>query len=179
MAQSNPNIAFINGHEAIQASDHSTQGTDNSEDNKPKGFASSVESSPVTIISPVKPYHPMTLPPTKRDDRKLFVGGLPSDGTFFTNESRSPIRPHTSSFLYIQLQTMSFVLTLNNSEGSLRPSSCTIGSLVDREALALSPFTIRPSYPNWSVDYWKCVARPSKSRRPNPNKSPTRRHTKP
>jgi hypothetical protein len=27
-------------------------------------------------------HHPMTLPPTKRDDRKLFVGGLPPDGTF-------------------------------------------------------------------------------------------------
>jgi hypothetical protein len=39
-----------------------------------------VVSSPVTVVA-AKPHHPMTLPPTKRDDRKLFVGGLPPDGT--------------------------------------------------------------------------------------------------
>jgi hypothetical protein len=45
--------------------------------------------SPVSIISATTAatphyhhHHPMMLPPTKRDDRKVFVGGLPPDGTF-------------------------------------------------------------------------------------------------
>jgi hypothetical protein len=42
-------------------------------------------STTTTTVVPPKPFHhhhhPMTLPPTKRDDRKVFVGGLPPDGT--------------------------------------------------------------------------------------------------
>lgn len=40
--------------------------------------------SPVTVVvgTAAKLHHPMILPPTKQDDRKIFVGGLPPDGTF-------------------------------------------------------------------------------------------------
>lgn len=87
------------------------------------------------------------VPPTRRDNRKIFVGGLPSNG-MISYESLSCCTEYACAHgsLFVSL-TQSRMKSFTSSFRSLVPwwirLSCLIEKRVVREALALSPLKTR------------------------------------